>query len=344
MRSAWQAAKMIWTLHSESVSNTRSPESIQLDVVGELHDIDIYEPTVKYQGTIAVIHGMSPKGKSDPRIMILCQAFCQLGFRVVAPDVASVKALIINPAQIEAIADIINVLASNTTLTPGGRLGLLAPSFSGGMCLAAAALPCVNDKIISICTIGAFTEVDSVINYLLTNDLADPYGRYILLKNILPLVFQNDVAIQKALDAAIKDNLNEVTNVELQHCLFMLTPEEQTQANRVLHDGAYRTQLFQSSRPILSEALKAMNIVSRLEGLTAKVFLLHGKYDNVIPCDQSEMLYSHLKHLKKEADLVVTPFISHGDTHFSCKLVLDLMNLIKGFTFFFNDLKQLTKC
>ncbi len=339
MRSAWQAAKMVWTLHRENTSTLYAPETIQLNVKGELLDIDIYEPTVAYEGTIAVIHGMSPKGKSDPRIMTLCEALCQLGFRVVAPDVASIKALIIDPVQIELIAGIVNVLASNAMLTPSGRLALLAPSFSGAMCLAAAALPCVNDKIVSICAIGAFTEVDSVINYLLTNDTADPYGRYIVLKNVLPLIIQDDAAIQKALDAAIKDNLNEVSNVELQHCLFMLTPEEQAQVNRVFHDGAYRTHLFQSSRPIIAEVLKAMNIVSRLDGLSAKVFLLHGKHDNVIPCGQSEMLYTHLKHLKKEADLVVTPFISHGDTQISCKLIPDLLSVINGFAYFFDDLK-----
>ncbi len=339
MRSEWLAAKMMWTLHRENTSTLNSPETVQLDIKGERHDVDIYEPAVTYRGTIAVIHGMSPKGKSDPRIMTLCQALSQIGFRVVAPDIASIKALIIDPAQIESIADIVNVIASSTTLTPSGRLALLAPSFSGAMCLAAAALPCVNDKIASICAIGAFTEVDSVINYLLTNNTADPYGRYIVLKNVLPLILQDDTAIQKALDAAIKDNLNEESNVELQHCLFMLTAEEQAQVNRVFHDGAYRTQLFQSSRPIIAEELKAMNIVSRLEGLSAKVFLLHGKHDNVIPCDQSEMLYGHLKQREKEVDLVVTPFISHGDTDFSYKRIPDLLNVINGFAYFFDDLK-----
>jgi len=306
-----------------------------------IYDVDVYEPHIKCRGVIAVIHGMSPFGKDDARIVVLCKALSQAGYRVLAPDIQSIKALHISSGQIDVIADVLEVFSSNADLCPSGRVSVLAPSFSGGMCLAAAAMPNIRDKIISVCAVGAFTHVESVMAYLLTDSSADPYGMYIVLKKILPLVIKDDSVLQRALDAAIKDNLNDFSEVELTNCLSALSAEEQNRISLLLNDARYRTSLFKASKPILEGELKALNIVSRLVDLKAKVFLLHGKEDKVIPSEQSEKLYEKLKQLDVPTGLVVSPFISHGDTHISLKQVPDLVRIIKGFSFFFDDLHTL---
>lgn len=348
--SVWQASQILWTLHAQSnlssevVSKTLLYHSYDIEVQGKPIQVDHYESSTQYAGTLVLIHGMSPKGKRDPRVSVLCHALSKVGYRVIAPDIDSIKQLIICPSQIDAIADILYEIANDEMLTPSGQIGVLAPSFSGAMCLAAASLPKIKEQVKAVCAIGAFTEVDSVMSYLLNHSAADPYGRFIVLKKIVPLVCSDNGLFQGALDAAIQDNLNEVSfdefNNSYNRYLSVLTESDRQKIRRLFHDSIYREQLFKSSKHLLSAELQALNIVQRIDGLSANVFLIHGLADSVIPCQQSERLYQELMVLKKKAALVITPFLSHGDTKFRFSQLPDLARIIQGFASYFRSVSH----
>lgn len=348
LHSVWQASQILWTLHSQTSSNCQEMSKNKLcraydiDIQGLTIQVDHYEPSSQYTGTVVVIHGMSPKGKQDPRVSALCFALSKVGYRVIAPDIDSIKQLIICPSQIDTIANIFYEIANNTSLTPSGTIGVLAPSFSGALCLAAASLPNIKDRVKAVCAIGAFTEVESVMSYLLKNGAADPYGRFIVLKKIVPLVCSENGLFQGALDAAIQDNLNEISFDEFTNAynryLSSLTESDRQKIRRLFHDTVYREQLFASSKLVLCEELKALDIVHRINDLSANVFLLHGFADSVIPCQQSERLYQELKALNKKAELVITPFLSHGDTQIRLSQVPDMARIVQGFASYFRSI------
>jgi pimeloyl-ACP methyl ester carboxylesterase len=350
LHSVWQASQILWTLHSQAsrkgkgITKNKLCSSYDIDVQGLPIQVDHYEPNTQYTGTVVVIHGMSPKGKQDPRVSSLCFALSKVGYRVIAPDIDSIKQLIICPSQIDTIANILYEISNNASLTPSGKIGVLAPSFSGAMCLAAAALPDIKDRVKAVCAIGAFTEVDSVMSYLLNNGSADPYGRFIVLKKIVPLVCPEHGLFQGALDAAIQDNLNEIAFDEFTNAynryLSSLIESDRQKIRRLFHDAVYREQLFASSKIVLCEELKALDIVHRIEGLSANIFLLHGLADSVIPCQQSERLYQELKGLNKKAELVITPFLSHGDTQFRLSQLPDLARVVQGFASYFRSISH----
>ncbi len=350
LHSVWQASQILWTLHNQSILGEKGKQqnyqytSYAINVNGLPLEVDHYEPSAQYSGTLVVVHGMSPKGKQDPRVSALCYALCKVGYRVIAPDIDTIKQLTICPSQIEVIANILYEIANDKTITPSGNIGVLAPSFSGAMCIAAAALPNIKNQIKAVCAIGAFTEVDSVISYLLSNGTADPYGRFIVLKKIVPLVCTENGLFQGALDAAIQDNLNaidfnEFTNAYNRY-LSSLVESDRQKIRRLFHDAVYREQLFNTSKNVLSDELKALDIVKRIEGLSASVFLLHGLADSVIPCEQSQKLYQELKSLKKKAELVITPFISHGDTQFRLSQLPDMARIVQGFASYFRSVSH----
>ncbi|UZE94545.1 alpha/beta hydrolase family protein [Alkalimarinus alittae] len=349
--SLWQASNVLWTLHSRAhltsndITESRFFCSYPIAVNDKEVMVDQYEPIEPYAGTLVVIHGMSPKGKQDPRVMLLCYALRRVGYRVIAPDIESIKNLMICSSQVGDIASTLSAIVKNKTLTPRGTIGLMAPSFSGGMCLAVASLPELKNHVTAVCAIGAFTEVNSVMNYLLNDDTADLYGRFIVLKKIVPLVCDDYALFEEALDAAIKDNLNEVNFDEFTNAyncyLSSLTEQDRQKIRRLFHDVAYREQLFNSSKRYLSDELKGLDIISRIKDLSANVLLLHGNNDNVIPHHQSERLFHKLKDLKKKTELVVTPFISHGDTQFKLSQLTDIMKLIKGFSRYFRNVSRL---
>jgi pimeloyl-ACP methyl ester carboxylesterase len=311
-----------------------------------LVEMDRYEPQLRYRGTLVVVHGMSPKGKDDVRILALCSALSSVGFRVLAPEIASIKALKIEASQVNELAEIFSAIADDAALTPSGKLGVLAPSFSGAMSLAAASRPGVCECIEAICAIGAFTQVDTVMSYLLQAQDADPYGRFIALKKIIPLIYPDDTWMEGALDAAIDDNLNARCMSDLDNALntYLKNVPEPDRADilRLFQDARYRESLFFRSKGILSEELAAIDVMQNIAGLKAKVFLLHGRDDTVIPCEQSERLYHQLKQLRKQVDLVVTPFIDHGDTVFHLRQLGDVARILQGFSAYFRRLSRVS--
>lgn len=346
LHSLWQAGKILWTLHSASDLSALNRKEVLMVLSHKLIDMDHYEPEISYRGTLVVVHGMSPKGKDDPRILALCSALSQVGFRVLAPEIASIKALKIESIQVDELAEIFQSIAEDAELTPSGKLGVLAPSFSGALSLAAASRPRVCDSIEAICAIGAFTQVDTVMSYLLLAQDADPYGRFIALKKIIPLIYPDDSLIQGALDAAIDDNINTRSMDDLNNALnsYLKNIPEQDKQDilRLFQDGNYRESLFSRSKGILSEELAAIDVTQNIKGLKARVFLLHGRDDTVIPCEQSERLCRQLKQLQKHVNLVVTPFIDHGDTAFQLSQLRDVARIIQGFSNYFRDLSRVS--
>lgn len=344
--SIWQAGKTLWTLHSQTDLASVQRTELLLVLEHSLLEMDCYEPQISYRGTLVVVHGMSPKGKDDLRIIALCAALSGVGFRVLAPEVASIKALKIEALQVNELAEIFQCLAEDSMLTPTGKIGVLAPSFSGAMSLAAASRPRVRDCIETICAIGAFTQVDTVMSYLLQAQNADPYGRFIALKKIIPIIYPEDTLMQCALDAAIEDNLNERRQDDLSNALNVylqsLAEQDRAQIMRLFNDAPYRERLFSQSKQVLSVELAAIDVMQHIDGLKAKVFLLHGRDDSVIPCEQSERLYRQLKHLQKQVNLVVTPFIDHGDTAFHFAQLPDVARIIQGFSRYFRNLSSVS--
>lgn len=354
LNSVWQASQILWSLHSNPViavndnADNHLFYSYDIEVKGRSINVDHYEADSEYTGTVVVIHGMSPKGKQDSRIVQLCCALSKVGFRVIAPEVDSIKQLTICPTQIQSIADIMEVIANDKVMTPAGHIGVLAPSFSGAMCLAAASLPHIKGHISAVCAIGTFTEVESVISYLLNDESADPYGRFIVLKKIVPLVCEakDHELLLGALDAAIRDNLNEIPfdkpDNEYHRYLNSATSDNRQKIHRLFCDLTYREQLLNAGKAMLAEEINALNIVQHINGLSANVFLLHGAQDLVIPSDQSERLYRELRSLKKKSNLVVTPFISHGDTRFNFSRIRDVAKIIQGFAGYFRSVANVT--
>lgn len=345
IQSVKQAGHILWTLHAHDslqlCSGSVSCSSFERIIKTQIIPVDRYEPVEPYLGILVVFHGMSPMGKSDPRIINLCYALGHVGYRVLAPEIESIKQLTINPNQIESITDIIHTLVNDAELVPMGRVGVLAPSFSGGMCISAASSPKLKERVSAICTIGAFTEVNSVMSYLLNDDSADLYGRFIVLKKIVPLVCEDHELFLDAIDAAIKDNLNDVDFDEFTNAyncfLSSLSELERKKVRRLFHDADYREQLYNASKELLTNEFNALDVANQIENLSSNVFLLHGVNDRVIPCAQSKMLYLKLKHHKKKVDLVITPFISHGDIHFKFSQVFHVASLLRGFSRFFNQ-------
>lgn len=349
MRATKQAIQAIWALQRGIPLPAGHSRTLVLQGLdGHPIEMDVTEPRGTPLGTIMLVHGMTVLGNRDERLVVLGNALASAGYRVVAPDFPCIRSLTISELQIHRIGAAIEAVLNQPALAPSGRISLLAPSFSGALSLSAATLPHLADQVDAVCAIGAFSHVESVIQFLLAEPNADPYGRYIVLKKLLAATdLAQETYLLDSLDAAIQENINAsrrergATETDvlgqpaLADVLLQQSDEQRELSLRLFNDSSFRLALLDQASSALAHEFHALDVGNRLNALKARVFLLHGSDDRVIPREQSERLNSEMVRFRKPSTLVVSSLISHGDTQFNYRLLSEVGKMVNGFAFFF---------
>jgi len=289
-------------------------------------------------GTILAVGGMSVRGNRDPRLVAICRAMARCGFLVIIPSFVDIERFMIKEETVRTIADAIGAIAGARDLCPTGRVSVFAPSFSAGMCLIAASLPEVAASVVSICAVGAFGNVDTVLRFILTEQSCDEYARMIILRNFIHHSIGRNPRIERALEAAYLDNGFHSEEPELPSCMERLGISERRLFQLLRNDPESRMKHW---RRIVKRSsgvrrmLNGLSVVSSLYGIKARVVLVHGAEDRVIPPSESVLLHERLVILKKDARLLLTPLISHGDVRLSPAMLPDILRLLGAFAHFF---------
>ena len=306
-------------------------------------DADIYFPRFSYQrgrerGTILLIHGMTAKGNADPRIVTVCEAFARCGYVVVSPLFRDISNFSISDATIRDIAEAARAVASNRLLCRNGKILLFAPSFSAGMALLASTHPLCAPIIESICSVGTYGSVHTVINDLMTREDRDEYGRLIIMKNFIHHAPGFNRRTGDILHEAILDNGLKRAEKKFFEKLSRVPESLRRRIERLLNDARFRSRVWEailarSSR--VRTLMKRLSVLDNMSPTTARIVLVHGKHDNVIPPEESRLLYSKLQDLGVPSALCITPLISHGDARLERGFFRNCLQLIHAFAFFF---------
>lgn len=302
---------------------------------------DVYEGAAPLANPIIFLHGMSPLGIRDPRQIVAVRALAATGFRIICPELSEIKDLQIKAKSIATFSAVAEALLSDPALCPTGRAAFFAPSFSGAICLVAAAHPNLAHRISSVCALGSMAQVRGSMEYLFLSDEADTYARYIVLTNYLPLA-KKYRALTPYFAALARDNWNASASMNprlqgfgktnlAEKALRKLSPRDKKTALAIVADRDFRAKVFQHLTPLMEGELTAYDVVSVADRIQAPTLLMHGATDNVIPADESRRLAPHLSKCR----LVVSPFLGHADTAVSLKLIGDVVRLVTGFAWFF---------
>lgn len=305
----------------------------------------IFSSGTSFETPIIFLHGMSPLGISDPRQVRAVQALVHAGFRVICPEIPAIKNLRIDADSIKTFAAVLETILADPQLAPGGRIALFAPSFSGAICLKAAASPQVADRIAAVCAMGSLAGIRGSMEYLFLSPDADGYARYIVLANYLPLV-KKYAPLAPAFLALAHDNwsASAVENPLLpgirktshaQEAVRKLKLVQRKTFERLQNDINFRSEVFAELTPFMDKEIAAYDVLSVAGNITSPVFLLHGEGDNVIPSDESVQLAARLN----QSRLVVSPFVGHGDSKISISRIPDIFRLLNGFAWFFRHVR-----
>jgi hypothetical protein len=288
---------------------------------------------------VIVLHGVHHLGIEEPRLVAFATALSSHGLLAVTPELTDLADYRITPEAILSIGECAHFVRQSSG-RPATIIGL---SFAGGLALMAAAQPRWRDDIGLIVAVGAYDDLQRVLEYYATNIVTWPSGKTTVLPahEYGPLIAVYDYPAEffSARDVP-------VARTALRYLLWEDRARAEAEAKRLSPQGAqFMELLFQHHIDVLSpvllpgvrryhDVLAALSPHGHLAGLRASVYLLHGAADNIVPASETEYLERDLPpHCLRAA--LITPVFSHLGLNTSPTL-LDQLKLVH----FMSDLLQ----
>jgi pimeloyl-ACP methyl ester carboxylesterase len=298
--------------------------SITFDRAGRTYEADIYLSGRKQPAALVLVPGLAPRGKDDPRLVELAVALARAKFAVLVPNLPSLMEQRVSPDNVRQIADAIGILDSAgwNPEQPDAPVGLAAISYAVGPALLATLEPDIRGRVDFVVAIGGYYDVDAVLTYFTTGYYRNgPEGPW--LKGD-PNVFGKWLFVranaQRVVSLQDRLNLDAIARRKMENPaagirdLTAKLGEQGMAVMRLLEneDPDKAASLIAGLPSPLLDDLRALDLRGRdLSGLPAKVLLLHGRDDRIIPVGQSEALAAALPPGK--AHLFVADNLAHAD-------------------------------
>ena len=283
--------------------------------------------------TVLVIPGLHTGGVDEPRLNRLTTRLAATGLTVVSLPLPDLRQLRVVPRSTDMIEDAALWLSEQPDLSRDRRISLVGISFGGGLTLTAAGRPSLAGRVEMVMSFGGHGNLPRVIEYLCTGLLPDgtvqpahDYGAAILLLAALPhLVPAAQVApLEHAVRVFLDASMVDVAEPQRSALLFA----EARRLGEALPEPARSIMADVSARDVsrLGPRLRPFaEVVGGDPGLsaerspvtTARIFLLHGTPDPVIPQTETPTLAAFYDRSPARqgnpVEWLVTPAISHAD-------------------------------
>lgn len=262
--------------------------------------LDVYlsgssPPKEMRRGCVLLAHGMTDRGRRDPRIVIFSQALARLGFVVAVPELEGMKRFRPEAADADRMEAAFLWLRGKY---PQKACGIFAFSFAAGPAMRAAARPALRGKLGYFIAFGAYFDLAEVVRHLTTSGRGDqpafPGGPPVRLGKWLFLRYNADLL-------GLENHSTEVEAIVRRKLISEMASVEAIKAR--LPDAARRVidllenrdpkkfkSLLARQTPALRERLAAWSLAGPLAETRAPLFLLHGKEDPFVPPEESRRL------------------------------------------------------
>ncbi|MDP1595322.1 MAG: hypothetical protein Q8S46_02180 [Methylotenera sp.] len=298
-------------------------QSVSYTVAGRTHHADLYlpgslegcmlsKPLADSQAVVApgkhcpraaivAVPGAVPQGKDDPRFVAFATTLARAGFAVLAPDLDGFRQLRIRPSNIREISDAFGYLASRPELTPGGRAGMFAFSYSVGPAVLAALEDDIREKVRFVVGLGGYHDLPRAMRFFTTGWLEhagkqhylmpDDTGRMVLVYSSLDYLAEGNG--NAALDRRVFDQMVALRSRNAEADLTALASQLSAAAKSVyalaVNSDPKRFPALLTQLPAAMQAdIKHLDLARHdLKPLKARLILVHGKNDNLIPYPES---------------------------------------------------------
>ena len=275
---------------------------IAYTIDGRAHTGDLYLPGEgKPEAGIVLVPGMVQEGKDAAHFVAFATTLARARFAVLAPQLTGHRDLRIEPGQAREVADAFRYLVDREDLSPEGRAGIGGISYALGPVVLAALEDDICQRVRFIFGVGGYYDLRTAIRFVTTgyfevdgsprNIKASEYGKLVFVKSVL-----HDLSNPK--DRAIFEEIVEVKlkdfDADISPLAERLGPEGMS-VHRLLTntDPRLTTQLIAALPAATVATIDALTLSDKdLTRLNARLLLVHGKNDTLIPYPESVALSS----------------------------------------------------
>lgn len=284
-----------------------SREALSIPVGGGLNPADLYLPAEEPRAGLLLVPGVARGGKDDPRLINFAHTLARLGFAVLVPHLESLKDLSVRPWHAQIVAESFLALHANPQWAPEGRAGIGGLSFAMGPGVLAAVTPGIAEYVRFVFCIGGYFDLWAQARFVTTGMYReylgqgaygswqhmppDHYGRWVLAASLAPHIQEpaSRAAVQGMIDRRQPDAEAPIDDLQAQ----VQDPDAQALLNLIHNTDAARFDALVEALPkAMANDLHELNVARRdLSTLRARLILVHGYEDNLIPYVQSQALH-----------------------------------------------------
>lgn len=304
----------------KSVTSTPQRETITFSVEGRHCRGDLYRPGEEPRSALLLVPGAAEEGKDDPRLVAFAATLARARFTVLVPDLASLRELRVNPGNIGEIRDAFAWLVSTKELAPGQRGGMVAFSYAAGPALLAAMEPQIREQTGFILAVGGYHDLPQVLTFFTTGWFRherkwrylepNEYGKWVF---VLSNLGRLDDPVDRALLEAMAKRKRGDLSAGLDDLAKQLRPEGKALYAFITNREPQRGPELQRQLPAgIRDDIAALDLANKdLASLGARLLLIHGHDDSIIPYTESIALAAALP--QGQARLFLVDGLAHVD-------------------------------
>ncbi len=284
-----------------SLLKARTPEPSRTPVAytigGRTHTADLYLPgDGKPEAGIVLVPGAVPDGKDNEALVAFAMTLARARFAVLTPELSGLRELKMQPAHAREVADAFRHLAEREDLSLRGRTGIAAFSYGVGPALLAALEDDVRGRVRFVLGVGGYHDMRASIRFFTTGYFEDKgaprylkpddYGKLVFIKSVLAQIGSRDDRM--TLDAMVSARLRD-PGAELSSLAKKLGPEGLAVYRLLTNTDPEETPRLLAALPqAIVATIDALTLDNKgLQRLTARLLLVHGRNDRLIPYPES---------------------------------------------------------
>lgn len=264
---------------------------------------DLYLPEQQPLAAILLLPGAAETGKDDPRLQAFANSLSRARFAVLVPDLVGFRSLRVSSGDIAETADSFAWLVSRQDLAPEGRAGIFSFSYATGPAILAALEPRVAGRVRFMMAVGGYHNLKEVLTFFTTGYYRDSgrwrhmepnsYGKWVFVSSNVHRL--SDPADRELFSEAARRKLDDL-NAPVTDLVARLTPEGRRFYDFIENRSPARALSLMNQLPAsIRGEIAALNLAQHdLTRLRARMILVHGYDDDIIPYTESVALAEHL--------------------------------------------------
>ncbi|WP_305044864.1 alpha/beta hydrolase family protein [Geoalkalibacter sp.] len=302
----------------------KSPEperlKMRFPISGGFIGGDLYLPGSAPAAGILLVPGAAEAGKDDPRLMAFARSLARARFVVLVPDLESIRLLEVRGENADEIAAAFRWFRGRSDLVPHGRFGMMAFSYAVGPTLIAAMQPSLSERVDYVVGVGGYHDLRAVMTFFTTGWFRDGaawrkgepnvYGKWVFIEgNLHRLAAPGD----RARLAAMAQRRKADAAAPVEDLAQGLTAEGAALYHFIVNTDREKAPALIDGLPeFLRREIAALDLADKdLGDLRARLILVHGLDDHIIPFTESRNLKAALR--PDQAELFLVRGLMHVD-------------------------------